>query len=938
MAFEDNLDVQMAIKARNESMAAFAQATGDLEKLGLAADTAMQRVGRNENQGLLKSFSVFRSKLLLASFGIGLVAGGIAKLGASVRGAAFSYSDLIEAQNKVNEVFGLQQGRILGEWADDAAIRLGQTRVEALATVGALGNLFTEMEVSIPAATEMSVTMTNLASDLASFHNIQPAEAIEKLTAGLVGEVRPLRELGVALNETVVKHRALANGAEVVGGKIAEVDKVIARYQLILESTGNAQGDYQRTADELANAQRSLGAVSAEAGRAFGEVVEPMVKDATIALRDFIDENGEDAMRELGEAVVQVADDLGKMLGALNALVSTTWDIVVRLIPGGDPGIWEALGYSAEAFGDMLRSPITAVERGGGAIDRILSSIEPSEAEMIRAYLDAPSDFHGANLIRVQALIRKNLSEMGRLDPAFERQLWDATLAEAEGQYTSPENRGFRNPEFGDPLFQQLAEGNRGLSESLKAAREYAESLEELGIPQKEINRLTLDFYSELKDLSPELKIAVENNEGLRAAMGLTNDELRSTEEEAKATAEELTELQKALISISETLTNRVVEEFFRAEAEMEGSGEAAVAAMRQANDDMMREFTLLATRLGALGIEIPQQYFDAYLRAEEEAIANHERAMEEQQRLAEQTQDQLVKDIDRLAEALTQGLLRERQKIHEETLRLLEAEAEAEREAAQARYDSRIAVLEAELHLLQQIADVDRRRHLERDLALAYTAEDQVAARQALEAFDRQQRSEELRQQMDELQEVFNEELDVIDERYQAEVDRANQAYDEMIDAYRTSVEVRQLIEQDHQAEMLRIIQSYYPEWYTAGFSLGQQLGAGLHAGAPTDFIGHVTGAVSGGSGSAATSSNINQLEEWMVSQALAGTSLPSSTLSAISSAVQSQTGVYLDFRGANFNGTPEENAQAIRDIFDQWLADNFGSDAVAHGVAVVT
>ena len=47
-----------------------------------------------------------------------------------------------------------------------------------------------------------------LAADLASFNNIDPTEALDKLRSGLVGEAEPLRSVGVLLNEAAVQAKA----------------------------------------------------------------------------------------------------------------------------------------------------------------------------------------------------------------------------------------------------------------------------------------------------------------------------------------------------------------------------------------------------------------------------------------------------------------------------------------------------------------------------------------------------------------------------------------------------------------------------------------------------------------------------------------------------------------------------------------------------------
>ena len=52
-------------------------------------------------------------------------------------------------------------------------------------------------EVAQEAAADMSITLTGLAGDLASFYNLDTDEAFRKLRAAIAGETEPMKALGV---------------------------------------------------------------------------------------------------------------------------------------------------------------------------------------------------------------------------------------------------------------------------------------------------------------------------------------------------------------------------------------------------------------------------------------------------------------------------------------------------------------------------------------------------------------------------------------------------------------------------------------------------------------------------------------------------------------------------------------------------------------------
>ncbi|MCB0137282.1 MAG: hypothetical protein KDD75_19425, partial [Caldilineaceae bacterium] len=197
----------------------------------------------------------------------------IVALGAKAVGAA---SDLSESMSKVGVVFG-ENATQIEDWSMTAAQALGITRQQALESAGTFGNLFSAMGIGQAATADMSTGLVQLASDLASFNNLDPTEVLDKLRAGIVGEAEPLRTLGVNLSAAATEAYALTHGLAATKEEITPAIKAQANYALILEQTTLAQGDYARTADGLANSQRSLSAQVSDLTANLGTVLLPIV-------------------------------------------------------------------------------------------------------------------------------------------------------------------------------------------------------------------------------------------------------------------------------------------------------------------------------------------------------------------------------------------------------------------------------------------------------------------------------------------------------------------------------------------------------------------------------------------------------------------------------------------------------------------------------------
>lgn len=247
-------------------------------------------------------------------------------------------SDLEESMNKVNVVFG-QSATAVQAWSQTTSSGIGQSRAQALEAAGTFGNLFSTMGMGSKEAATMSMELVELASDLASFNNIDPTEALEKLRSGLVGEVEPLRSVGVLLSEAAVRQEAYRLGLAEAGAELTEQQKVQARYSLILQQTQNAQGDFSRTSDSLANTLRTLKAQVVDIAAKMGTLLLPFVQQLAGAVSGVMDRVNDlsPGWQKVVVAFVAAAAAAGPLLLVLGKVVS-----VIGLIAGIAGGGWIA--------------------------------------------------------------------------------------------------------------------------------------------------------------------------------------------------------------------------------------------------------------------------------------------------------------------------------------------------------------------------------------------------------------------------------------------------------------------------------------------------------------------------------------------------------------------------------------------------------------------
>ena len=189
-------------------------------------------------------------------------------------------SDFQEATSKVNVVFG-RASKSIKNFANSAARNLGQSKQSVLDAAGTFGTFGKAAGLAGEDLATFTTDFISLSTDLASFNNTSPEEAVQAIGAALRGESEPLRRYGVLLNDAVLKQEAMTLGIYDGKGALTAQQKVLAAQAAIYKQTGDAQGDFMRTSDGLANSQRTLGAMLDDIKVKIGDVFLKQTETAT---------------------------------------------------------------------------------------------------------------------------------------------------------------------------------------------------------------------------------------------------------------------------------------------------------------------------------------------------------------------------------------------------------------------------------------------------------------------------------------------------------------------------------------------------------------------------------------------------------------------------------------------------------------------------------
>lgn len=254
------------------------------------AEGAGERMGSNLLGGA-KKFAMFGAAATAAAVPVAMF----------MKGAIDNASDLNETISKNTTIFGKAADELIA-WADSAPHALGMTKNAALDATGTLGNLFTQLGISADAARKMSQANVQLATDFASFHNANPEEVIEAMTAAYRGEFDAVQRFVPLLNAANVEEKALLLTKKKSKDALTEQDKALAVNALMMEGAGAAAGDFARTSDSAANRARIAAASFEEMKTKLGNVLLP----AWTAVLGFITGSFFPALERLGSLIASV--------------------------------------------------------------------------------------------------------------------------------------------------------------------------------------------------------------------------------------------------------------------------------------------------------------------------------------------------------------------------------------------------------------------------------------------------------------------------------------------------------------------------------------------------------------------------------------------------------------------------------------------------------
>ena len=198
--------------------------------------------------------------------GLGTVVAGARKAWSLLKEMTNESIDFVETTNLFNVSMGKgleglnQYYEKAVKFQNDLQEKLGVNIAESMNYQALFNSMSKSMGISAKYAYTLSENFTKLGYDLASLYNINPENAMQKLRAGLAGQTKPLRDLGLDITQQSLQPIVDSLGIDRSIKNMSQAEKMILRYIAVLNQAKIAQGDFANTMDSPANQLRIFNA------------------------------------------------------------------------------------------------------------------------------------------------------------------------------------------------------------------------------------------------------------------------------------------------------------------------------------------------------------------------------------------------------------------------------------------------------------------------------------------------------------------------------------------------------------------------------------------------------------------------------------------------------------------------------------------------------
>lgn len=271
-------------------------AVGQVKRFAAGVVSGMRRAARAVADFALRagrSLATFATRWLKRA-GIAMLAFAAASIKMAI--------DVEEAENLIRVSFKEMTQSVI-DWSEKLQKELGLNANTLQRQAGLLNLLTKSMGLTTEEAFRLSTSITEVAVHVASLRNVGLEETLEKMRSGLLGMSRPLKDIGINVDENAIKQLLLKEGMQGTVETMTQAQKIMARYVLIMKAAKDDTGDLSRTADDTQNVIRIFWEQVKLLSEELGTELLPTVTVIAIKMRDWLINNREDIVLWFGTAM-----------------------------------------------------------------------------------------------------------------------------------------------------------------------------------------------------------------------------------------------------------------------------------------------------------------------------------------------------------------------------------------------------------------------------------------------------------------------------------------------------------------------------------------------------------------------------------------------------------------------------------------------------------
>jgi hypothetical protein len=426
------------------------------------------------------------------------------------KGAVEAAVSADEAASAFGTTFGSAAERAT-RFLEDFANKAGLTVAEAQQLQATLGAVAQGIGFTQEASADLSIELTKIAADVASFSNISAGAepVLNAFRSALVGEREALKTYGIAITEAEVQTEAFIQTGKENADMLTRQEKALATLALIQQKAAVQIGDLDRTQASFANQSRLVNAELRELREEIGRELIPALEVLLPKFRELI----QNVTPSLIEGFASLGDAVIRFVLALDRLNDLDKGII----------------YLINNFSDLAEEQRFLNEISDRSID---------QANLFRVQQAAL----GREVIKVRTQLANQTTQLDK----YTTKLTKGTLPAIEKYLKFMALLNDDNDELID-LNDELAMAQDNLTE---AQRREALSTAEEALQKKELQKEIAEllfFQKQGVDVSEELAVAQEK-------LKLVEFELTRESEELRDAKKELNDIETLLeVSVAKT-------------------------------------------------------------------------------------------------------------------------------------------------------------------------------------------------------------------------------------------------------------------------------------------------------------------------------------------------------------------------------------------------